>query len=147
MIPDLGPPRQDAWQVHCLSSFDEMARVIDVVLALLADLGYSRKDLFATRLVLEEAICNAIKHGHRCDPTKVVEVRYLVEADYFLVEVEDQGPGFDPARIPNATATDNRERPSGRGLLLMHCYAAWIRYNRAGNCVTFCICPSERLPH
>ena len=138
--------QQDDWQVNCFSSVEEMAVVIEAVATVMADLGYSPKDIFGTRLALEEAVCNAIKHGHQHDPTKVVEVRHCIGADYFLLEVEDQGEGFDPSEVPDATAPENLERPCGRGLLLMHHYAAWVRYNRKGNCVTFCICPSEPLP-
>jgi serine/threonine-protein kinase RsbW len=138
--------QQDDWHVHCLSTFQEMAVVIEMVVTVLADLGYPDKDLFGARLSLEEAICNAIKHGHRHDPTKIVEVRYCIRSDHFLMEVEDEGPGFDPSHVPDATASKNLERPSGRGLLLMRHYAAWVRHNRAGNCVTFCLCPSEPLP-
>ena len=79
------------------------------------------------------------------NPTKIVEIRYCIRADKVLVEVEDQGAGFDPALVPDATASLNWERPSGRGLLLMRYYASWVRHNREGNCVTFCIYPSEPL--
>jgi len=137
---------QNDWQVNCLSSLQEMTVVIDSVVAVMSDLGYPSNDLFGARLVLEEAICNAIKHGHRYDPTKVVEVRYLVRAKDFLVAVEDQGAGFDPSQVPDATTPENRERPCGRGLLLMRHFAAWVRHNQEGSCVTFCICPSGPLP-
>jgi len=111
----------------------------------MAQLGYPPKDLFGTRLALEEAICNAIKHGHRSDSTRVGWVRWRFHLDQIVFEVEDQGPGFDPSGILDATAEENLERPSGRGLLLIRHFAAWVRHNRKGNCITFCICPSEPL--
>jgi serine/threonine-protein kinase RsbW len=135
--------QQDDWRVTCFSTIGEMAGVIEMVMTIMASMGYTEKDIFGARLVLEEAICNAIKHGHHHDPTKVIEVRYCIRADHFLIEVEDEGPGFDPTQVPDATAPENLDRPCGRGLLLMRYYAAWVRYNRKGNCVTFCICPSE----
>ena len=97
-------------------------------------------------MALEEAIANAIKHGHQADSTKVVAIRYLIRADHFVVVVADQGPGFDPLQVFDATAPENLERPSGRGVLLLRHYAAWMRHNREENCVTFCICPFELLP-
>ena len=138
--------QQDDWFVNSLSSVQGMAVVVEAVVTVLAELGYPPKDIFGARLALEEAICNAIKHGHQADPTKVVEIRYRIRTDQFLVEVEDQGPGFDQSEVPDPTASENLERPCGRGLLLMRHYAAWVRHNREGNCVTFCICPSEPLP-
>jgi serine/threonine-protein kinase RsbW len=138
--------QEENWHGKCISSIQEMAEIIEAVVTTMAQLGYPPKDIFGTRLALEEAICNAIKHGHRHDPTKLVEIRYSIRADHFLVAVEDQGPGFDPSQVPDATARENLERPSGRGLLLMRHYTAWLRHNRNGNCVTFCINPSEPLP-
>jgi serine/threonine-protein kinase RsbW len=136
--------KHETWQVNFFSTLQEMAPVIETVVMLMEELGYTVKDVFRCRLVLEEAICNAIKHGHRYDPTKVVEVRYTARADHFLVEVQDQGIGFDPAQVPDATSPENLARRSGRGLLLMRHYAAWVRHNRQGTCVTFGIWPAER---
>ena len=102
--------------VSCLSSVQEMPEVLESVVAAMVQLDYPRKSIFGTRLVLEEAICNAIKHGHQHDPRKVVEVRSWIRADRVLVEVEDDGPGFDPSKIPDATAPESLDRPCGRGL-------------------------------
>jgi serine/threonine-protein kinase RsbW len=140
------PEPPNDWSFHCLSSVQEMAQVIEAVVTIMAELGYSPEDIFGARLALEEAICNAIKHGHQHDSTKVVEVRYCIRGDHCLVEVEDQGRGFDPAQIPDATTAENLERPCGRGLLLIRHYAAWMYHNPEGNCVTFCTCPSAPQP-
>jgi serine/threonine-protein kinase RsbW len=139
------PELQDCWQTICLSSFEEMALVIESVVGGMADMGYPPKTIFGTRLALEEAICNAIKHGHQNDPTKVVEVRYRIGQDHFLVEVEDQGRGFNPSQVPDPTCAENLAQPGGRGLLLIRHYATWVRFNKLGNCIAFCI-PSARVP-
>jgi serine/threonine-protein kinase RsbW len=145
----LSPNRQfswteapDGWSSSQLSSTNEMIHLIEAVIAKMASLGYSDKDIFGMRLTLEEALVNSVKHGHRYDPTKKVEIRYRVCQENALVQIEDQGPGFDPTCIPDPTAAENLERPCGRGVLLMRFYMTWIRYNERGNCVTLCKCPS-----
>jgi serine/threonine-protein kinase RsbW len=138
--------QQQDWYVKYLSSVQEMATVIEAMVTVMAAVGYPPKDIFGTRLALEEAICNAIKHGHQHDPTKRVQIRYGIRASHVVVEVEDQRLGFDASRVPDATVPENLERPCGRGLLLIRHYAAWVRHNREGNCITFCICSSESLP-
>lgn len=137
---------RDDWHAYGLSSIRELSVVLEKVAQVMAELGYPPKDIFGARLALEEAIYNAIRHGHRHDPSKVVEVRYCIRTDHFLLEVEDQGPGFDPSQVLEAKATANLDRVCGRGLLLMRRHSAWVRYNREGNCVTLCIIPSEVLP-
>jgi serine/threonine-protein kinase RsbW len=127
------------WYVQRLSTVDEIRAVIEAVRQRMAVIGYSPKQLASAWLALEEGVCNAIKHGHGHDPAKIVEVRFGVRSDHVLFEVEDEGPGFDPAQVPDPTAPENLERTSGRGLLLIRHYTAWMRYNRRGNCLTFCI--------
>jgi serine/threonine-protein kinase RsbW len=65
-------------------------------------------------------------------------VRYAVGPEEVLGEVEDEGPGFDPERVPDATAPENLEKSSGRGLLLMRRFTTWLRYHGRGNRVTLC---------
>jgi serine/threonine-protein kinase RsbW len=101
-------------------------------------LSYGRKDIFAVKLGLEEAISNAIKHGNRRDPTTCVRIRYRVTADRVVAEVADEGAGFDPAAVPDPRAVEYRERPGGRGLFLMRAYMTWVAFNTRGNEVTLC---------
>jgi serine/threonine-protein kinase RsbW len=140
--PPNEPKVQEGWHQAHLSATHEIAPFLDIVAGLMTGLGFPDKDVFGVRLALEEALVNSVKHGHRYDPTKRVLVRYKVVHEYALVEVEDQGPGFDPLQVPDPTALENLERPCGRGLLLMRAYASWIRHNERGNCVTLCKYPS-----
>jgi serine/threonine-protein kinase RsbW len=90
-------------------------------------------------LSLEEALVNALRHGHGLDPTKVVRVRYHVAADVVLAEVEDEGPGFDPRAVPDPLKDENLERPSGRGILLMRRYMTSVEHKGRGNHLTLCL--------
>jgi serine/threonine-protein kinase RsbW len=128
----------DTWRRRSFSSLGEMAGVIDDVLERLRLAGYSFSEAFGIRLALEEAIVNAIRHGHREDPSKEVEVSYRVTDAWLLAEVRDQGPGFDPSRVPDPLAAENIEREGGRGVHLIRAYMSWVRYNETGNCVTMC---------
>jgi serine/threonine-protein kinase RsbW len=71
-------------------------------------------------LAVGEALANAIIHGNRCDPEKPVHVVVAVnEHGDLLVSVKDLGSGFDPSRLPNPTAPENRLAPNGRGIFLI----------------------------
>ena len=50
--------------------------------------------------------------------------------------VRDEGPGFDPESLPDATDPDFLERPSGRGVLLMRSFMDEVSFNTIGNEVT-----------
>jgi serine/threonine-protein kinase RsbW len=102
----------------------------------LEDLEYPARDVFGVRLSLEEALVNAIKHGNRMDPAKVVRIDCRIESDIVRVVIEDQGPGFRPDAVPDPTAEENLERPCGRGIMLMRAFMSLIEYNATGNRVT-----------
>lgn len=110
------------------------------ILQLLSDQGFSEKVLFGIRLSVEEALINAIKHGNKLDPDKQVRVSYTINNEHFLIEIEDQGNGFDPSDIPDPTAPENLERPSGRGLLLMKAYMTECEFLEGGT-----VCRMKRI--
>lgn len=95
--------------------------------------NYSDEAIFAIKLALEEALTNGVRHGNRGDPSKTVTVRFFVDSDRVIIMVRDEGNGFVPELVPDPTAEENLERPSGRGIMLMHAYMTKICYNSAGN--------------
>jgi anti-sigma regulatory factor (Ser/Thr protein kinase) len=50
--------------------------------------------------------------------------------------VRDEGPGFNPSKLPDPTDPSNLERVSGRGLLLIFTFMDEVKYNATGNEVT-----------
>ena len=96
-------------------------------------LGFSKEARFSIQLAMEEAVTNAIKHGNKNDPTRRVHVGYSVCADRVVITVTDEGPGFDPSRVPDPTADDRLDVPTGRGIMLMRHYMASVEYSASGN--------------
>jgi serine/threonine-protein kinase RsbW len=99
---------------------------------------FSEHDIFGIKLALEEAMVNAIKHGNQLDRTKKVRIAYHIASDRFDILIVDEGPGFDPADVPDPTDVENLERPCGRGLMLMRHYMTEVTFNCRGNSVTMC---------
>jgi serine/threonine-protein kinase RsbW len=127
------PPVRGASQHVQLRSTAGVGPLLGAVVAAMRELSFGEGDCFAVRLALGEAVVNAVRHGNRGDPRKLVRVRYRVGPGRFVAEVEDEGPGFDPAAVPDPRAPANRERPGGRGLFLMRHYLTAVRYNGRGN--------------
>jgi serine/threonine-protein kinase RsbW len=71
-------------------------------------------------VALTEALSNAILRGNGDDPAKHVSVHAQVDTDRLVVEVQDEGEGFDfTAKIIDPTTPENLDREDGRGLFLM----------------------------
>jgi serine/threonine-protein kinase RsbW len=117
---------------------DGIEPVVERLAAEMDAAGYPSRDVFAVRLALEEAVVNAIKHGHQGDPSKEVRVAFRVSPERVVLEVEDQGPGFCPEDVPDPLDPENLERSCGRGVFLMRHYMNEVTYNDRGNRVTLC---------
>ncbi len=70
------------------------------------------------RMALEEAMVNAWKHGNREDPQKKIIVRRRYGNDAVL-EILDEGNGFDFKTIYDPTCRENLLKPRGRGNFIM----------------------------
>jgi two-component sensor histidine kinase len=55
----------------------------------------------AIGLIVNEALTNALKYAFPEDRAGTVEVTFRREADRFLLQVKDDGVGYDPARAPS----------------------------------------------
>jgi serine/threonine-protein kinase RsbW len=96
---------------------------------------FSDHEVFSVRLALEEAMVNAIKHGNQYDRDKKVTIAYGFGAEQFLIQITDEGEGFDPRDVPDPTLVEYVDRPCGRGLMLMRYYMCDVQYNERGNSV------------
>ncbi|HZN67027.1 MAG TPA: ATP-binding protein [Tepidisphaeraceae bacterium] len=94
--------------------------------------GYSSDSTFAIRIALEEAMVNAIKHGNGQDPSKKVHVEARVTPRRAEITIEDEGPGFDRAGIPDPTDEANLHKCSGRGILLIEAYMDGVEWSHGG---------------
>ena len=95
-------------------------------------LGYTAQNQFAIKISLEEALINAIKHGNKLDAKKRVRVQASVTAAQLEITIEDEGPGFDRASVPDPTDLANLEKCSGRGILLMESYMDHVEWSHGG---------------
>ena len=68
------------------------------------------------KLALTEACSNSVRHAYHEDREGTVEIVYRLADDRLIIEVLDQGKGFDPERV-GANARDLDE--SGLGLAII----------------------------
>jgi serine/threonine-protein kinase RsbW len=84
-------------------------------------------------LALQEALANAVVHGAKEDPTKIVECLVACEQDRgVIIIVRDPGPGFDPSAIPSCTLGENVYSNHGRGIFLINQLMDKVEFRRNG---------------
>jgi len=117
------------------SDTTEGQRLVKELLEQLEQAEWEMRDTFGIHLAAEEAIVNAIKHGNKLDPDKSVHVIFRVSREEVILQITDEGPGFDPEEVPDPTLDENLDVPSGRGVMLIRSYMTEVQYNESGNSV------------
>lgn len=112
-------------------------------------------------IAMEEALLNACLHGNleldsklregdgtafqdlaleRSGQQPYVDRRVVVKASItpqqLKVEIEDEGPGFNPEDLPDPTDPENLLKPHGRGVMMMRLFLDEVSWNDRGNHVT-----------
>ncbi len=101
----------------------------------LAGHSATRTIRFRLQVVLSEALANAILRGNRESLDKWVEVRAELRSDVIRVYVTDEGPGFDPAAIPEPIRPEQLDEAGGRGLFLIRKLVDGVQFNEQGNSI------------
>jgi len=99
---------------------------------------FSRRHLaLNVPVALTEAMSNAILRGNLEDASKSVRVRAAVDSVRLVLEVRDEGDGFDlEACTRDPRTPENLLRENGRGLFLMRRLMDHVeRYSDGGNVV------------
>ncbi len=95
-----------------------------------------QEELFGNILVaLTEAVNNAIHHGNSLDANKKVHVQARIDRRVLTFVIRDQGTGFDYTNLPDPTAPENLEKPSGRGVFLMSQLSDLVIFSDRGSTV------------
>jgi serine/threonine-protein kinase RsbW len=81
-------------------------------------------------MAVREAAINAVLHGNAYDPAKQVTASFETNSDSLIVRIADQGPGFDPANVPDPLAPENILRGSGRGIFLIRAFMDEVHFRQ-----------------
>ena len=117
------------------NDFSAQQVVHERIVAQIRSLNPTRREEFCVRLALEEALTNAMKHGNKMSPDKRVFVKSTVDGSTLTIEIEDEGDGFVPGKVPDPTSDENLGRTSGRGVLLIQSFMDSVEYNEQGNLI------------
>lgn len=108
-------------QLEIPSDVNEIERVVELIRreCELMQFGNSQLTLNVP-VALTEALSNAIRYGNAQDPLKQVRVHARIDSNRLVVEVTDEGSGFDmEACTIDPTTPEHLENEDGRGLFLM----------------------------
>lgn len=128
------PPSQFStpavFDVSFPSSLDQKSKILAAILEKFAELGWlkTEADHLQVRLVLDEGLVNAVRHGNKEDESKKVTFSMWQEDDRWRCRIEDEGDGFNIDIIPDPTDPENMFLDHGRGIAYMHAFFDEVQY-------------------
>ena len=85
-------------------------------------------------VAVRESVINAIKHGNRFDPSKLVTIDFALAPPSaptsLTIRITDEGEGFEPVEVADPLAPENLLRSSGRGIFFMRSFMDDVSLHR-----------------
>lgn len=104
------------------SRVDNVDRAESAADEVAAAAGFDEPERHRIAMAVREITVNAITHGNHCDAAKKVTIEFSVSPRDLVIQVRDQGHGFDINELPDPLAPDNLLRQSGRGIFLARAF-------------------------
>jgi len=132
--PPLGRPLLN---MEIPSQLPDKDIALDRLLAELRTRGFIKGDDedMKLRLVLDEALVNAIAHGNKFSTAKKVRTGLFETDRDWALQIEDEGEGFTPKDVPDPDDPESLLLEHGRGIVLMKSIMDDVRYYRGGSCL------------
>ena len=131
--PRLLPNVHEMIEFELPSDLALMNGILEYLQERVAKLGLIRPERSNLFIALDEAFVNAVKHGNKNDPSKLLKITAELSAKEASFTVEDEGEGFDIRKIPDPCDPANLFHTSGRGVLLIYNIMDEVEYNAQGN--------------
>lgn len=110
-----------------------IAPVVEKIMVAVGQMGCGADHDFEIRLSLSEALANAVEHGCKNDPDKLVQICVECDPDRgILIVVKDPGPGFDPSQIPSPVEGKRIFAEGGRGVFIINQLMDEVHYEQGG---------------
>lgn len=87
------------------------------------------------QLCVSELVNNAIYHGNKLDKSKRVTIFAECCEDDLIIQVADEGNGFDYQDIPDPTSSNNVIRERGRGLFIVRNLTDRLLFSNNGSVI------------
>ena len=106
---------------------------VDGLMSIVQSVGCAAGREREVEVALIEALANAVQHGCKNDPSKMIEVCVgCDESRRLLIVIRDPGPGFDPSSIPSPVVGQNLFSTHGRGIFLINQLVDEVHYEKGG---------------
>ncbi|MFP4017029.1 MAG: SpoIIE family protein phosphatase, partial [Halanaerobiales bacterium] len=128
----------DKYSFKCYQNQTDLRKVIKELSSLLDDYEIDKDEL---AMAVNEAVANAFKHGNENREKSFIEISLELKEDLFILNVRDQGSGFNWINEKYKRTDIDIEKiyqngtGCGMGLYLINKLFDFVFFNETGNCI------------
>ncbi|WP_109833060.1 ATP-binding protein [Reichenbachiella versicolor] len=116
-----------------IPSLSENIRIVESFIDNARDKYNFNDDIYGNIMIaVTESVNNAIVHGNKSDKSKNVTLSLSLQENEVKFTIQDEGTGFQFDDLPDPTAPENLEKPSGRGIFLMKNLCDEVKFEDEG---------------
>ena len=124
--------------IELKSTYEESEKIPDFADDVGRETGMDEENTETFKLILSEAVTNAIIHGNRNDPKKKVSVSVNVTDEYVSADIQDEGKGFDPSKKKKDPLKEEHLLDiGGRGVFLIEQFSDHMEFKKNGTLLHF----------
>jgi len=100
---------------------ENLQLIRDFVLKIADNAGFNDENQEKIALAVDEACTNVIKHAHKFDSRRLIDVFVQTDPNKIKITITDRGRGFDPRKIkdPDLKKFVKESRHGGLGIYLI----------------------------
>jgi serine/threonine-protein kinase RsbW len=113
--------KSQRFKLRIPSMTDNLQLIRDFVIKIAAKTGLSEENQEQVALAVDEACTNVIKHAHKFNAKRPIDILIQTDASKLKITISDQGSGFDPSSLikPDLKKFTKESRHGGLGIYLM----------------------------
>jgi len=121
--------KSSGFKIHFSAELENLDKIEQATSKFLA-INVTSEILFNILLIMREALNNAVYHGCGLDKTKSVRYALTLKENSIVMEIEDDGSGFDWYHVKGSGAP--LDATHGRRLAIMQKFSDEMKYSNNG---------------
>lgn len=115
------PVRMQRFRLKIPSVTENLQLIRDFVIKIADNAGFNNENQEKIALAVDEACTNVIKHAHKFDSNRLIDIFVQTDANKIKITITDKGRGFDLRNVkdPDLKKYVKESRHGGLGIYLI----------------------------
>jgi serine/threonine-protein kinase RsbW len=113
--------RTQKYKLKIPSITENLQLIREFIIKVAEKAGFDQERQEQIALAVDEACTNVIKHAHKFDARRLIDIQILVDAQKISITITDRGRGFNAAKLkdPDLQKYARESRHGGLGIYLI----------------------------